>query len=224
MQDNRSSGAYHPPPHNGLEIIYRDDALLVLNKPSGLLSVPGRGEEKQDSLAQRVQAEYPEALVVHRLDMATSGLMILARGPGIQRQLHRLFAERAVAKCYQAVVNGRLEPQAGSIRLPLLTDWPNRPKQKVDPERGKPSVTHYRLLDYQPETDSSRVELIPETGRSHQLRVHMQAIGHVILGDNLYAEPALRAKAPRLLLHATALAFTHPQTGQRLQLQSPAPF
>lgn len=215
---------YRPPPDTGLEIIYQDSALLVLNKPSGLLSVPGRGEEKQDSLALRVQAEFPEAQVVHRLDMSTSGLMIMARGSDMQRRLHRQFAERTIGKRYQAVVQGRLDPPSGSIHLPLITDWPNRPRQRVDHERGKPSITHYHLLEYRSETDSSRVELIPETGRSHQLRVHMLAIGHVILGDNLYAEPAIRTKAPRLLLHATALRFSHPETGQILRLESPAPF
>ena len=218
------AGAYHPPPNNGLEVIYRDEALLVLNKPSGLLAVPGRGEAKQDSLALRVQAEYPQARVVHRLDMATSGLMIMALGAEMQRRLQRLFEERAVQKQYQAVVNGRPEPAAGRINLPLITDWPNRPKQRVDHVRGKPSVTRYRLLHYLPDTDSSRLELRPETGRSHQLRVHMLALGHVILGDNLYADPALCAKTTRLLLHATALAFTHPETGRRLQLESDSPF
>lgn len=216
--------AYHPPPDTGLEIIHLDDHLLVLNKPSGLLSVPGRGEAKQDSLALRVQAEYPEARVVHRLDMATSGLMIMARGPEMERRLQRLFERRAIEKQYQAVVNGRLDPASGSIRLPLITDWPNRPRQRVDHELGKPALTHYRLLEYHPESDSSRVELRPETGRSHQLRVHMLAIGHVILGDGLYAEPGLREKAPRLLLHASDLRFTHPARDFELELHSPVPF
>jgi len=216
--------AYHPPPDTGLEIIHLDDSLLALNKPSGLLSVPGRGEGKQDSLALRVQAEYPEARVVHRLDMSTSGLMIMARGPEMERRLQRLFEQRAIEKQYQAIVNGRLDPSAGSIRLPLIADWPNRPRQRVDHELGKPALTHYRLLEYRPESDSSRVELRPETGRSHQLRVHMLAIGHVILGDGLYASPELRSKAPRLLLHANALRFTHPATGRSIGLYSPVPF
>ncbi|MCW8907751.1 MAG: pseudouridine synthase [Sedimenticola sp.] len=215
---------YHPPPDTGLEIIHLDDSLLVLDKPSGLLSVPGRGEEKQDSLASRAQAEYPEARVVHRLDMSTSGLMIMARGPDMQRRLQRLFEQRAIEKKYLAVVNGCPEPPSGTIRLPLITDWPNRPRQRVDHELGKPAVTRYRLMAYRPESDSSRVELRPETGRSHQLRVHMLAIGHVILGDSLYASPDLRSKAPRLLLHASALHFIHPASGRAIELHSRAPF
>lgn len=224
MSTDAHAVTYRPPPDTGLEIIHLDEHLLVLNKPSGLLSVPGRGEEKQDSLASRVQAEYPEARVVHRLDMSTSGLMIMARGPEMQRRLQRLFEQRAIEKQYQAIVTGCLDPTSGSIRLPLITDWPNRPRQRIDHERGKPALTHYRLLEYRPESDSSRVELRPETGRSHQLRVHMLAISHVILGDNLYAEPDLREKAPRLLLHASDLRFIHPASGFELKLYSPAPF
>ncbi len=215
---------YQPPPDNGLQIIYRDDALLALDKPSGLLSVPGRGEAKQDSLALRVQREYPDARVVHRLDLCTSGIMIMARGDAIQRHLNRLFAERTVEKRYLAVVNGRPDTEHGTVALPLITDWPNRPRQKIDHALGKPATTHYRLLEYRARHDSSLLELIPVTGRSHQLRVHMRAIGHPILGDNLYADPATRAKAPRLLLHATDLTLMHPSTGRRLHLHSEAAF
>lgn len=217
-------GSYQPPPDTGLDVIYQDEALLILNKPSGLLSVPGRGPEKQDSLALRVRARIPDAMIVHRLDMCTSGIMVMARGPEMHRALNRLFQQREVGKRYVAVVAGRLDPPAGTIRLPLITDWPHRPRQKVDHAIGKPSVTHYRLLSYQPERDCSRVELIPETGRSHQLRVHMLATGHVILGDNLYADPHARQRAPRLLLHACELSFRHPLSGEALRFRSAPPF
>jgi tRNA pseudouridine32 synthase/23S rRNA pseudouridine746 synthase len=216
--------SYHPPADTGLEILYQDEALVVLNKPSGLLSVPGRGEEKQDSLARRVQARIPDAMTVHRLDMCTSGVMLMARGSEMHRALNRMFQQREVGKRYIAQVHGRLAPASGTIRLPLITDWPNRPRQRVDHEIGKPSITHYRLLDYHSASDSSRVELIPETGRSHQLRVHMLALGHVILGDNLYADPAKRARAPRLQLHACELSLRHPLSGESMTFHSPAPF
>ncbi|PLX60675.1 pseudouridine synthase [Sedimenticola selenatireducens] len=217
-------GKYQPPPDAGLDIIYQDDALLILDKPSGLLSVPGRGEEKQDSLALRVQARIHDAMIVHRLDMATSGIMVMARGREMHRALNRLFQQRESGKRYIAIVDGRLDPPAGTIRLPLITDWPNRPRQKVDHETGKPSITHYRLLSYQPEKECSRVELVPETGRSHQLRVHMLAIGHVIIGDNLYADPACRQQSPRLLLHACELSLLHPLSGKPMRFQSEPPF
>ncbi|WP_428608895.1 pseudouridine synthase [Sedimenticola sp.] len=215
---------YQPPADEGLDILYQDEALLVLNKPSGLLSVPGRGAAKQDSLALRVQARFADAMVVHRLDMCTSGIILMARGPAMHRTLNRMFQQREVDKRYTAVVNGQLDPPAGTIRLPLITDWPNRPRQKVDHEIGKPSVTRYRLLRYQPENDCSRVELIPETGRSHQLRVHMLAIGHVILGDNLYATGNSLNGSSRLLLHACELSLRHPLTQQRVIFQSDPPF
>ncbi len=217
-------GPYQPPPDTGLDIIYQDEALLILNKPSGLLSVPGRGADKQDSLALRVQARIADAMIVHRLDMDTSGIMIMARGAEMHRTLNRLFQQREIGKRYIAVVAGRLEPPVGTIRLPLITDWPNRPRQKVDHHLGKPSVTHYRLLRYQPDQACSRVELIPETGRSHQLRVHMLALGHVILGDNLYADAKNRQRAPRLLLHASELSLRHPLSGEPLRFESEPPF
>lgn len=217
-------GTYQPPADAGLEIIYQDEALLILEKPSGLLSVPGRGAEKQDSLARRVQARIPDAMIVHRLDMDTSGVIVMARGREMHRTLNRLFQQREIGKRYIAVVAGRLDPPAGTIRLPLITDWPNRPRQKVDHDIGKPSTTHYRLLSYQPENDRSRVELIPETGRSHQLRVHMLATGHVILGDNLYADPESRQQSPRLLLHACELSLRHPLSGETMRFLSVPPF
>jgi tRNA pseudouridine32 synthase/23S rRNA pseudouridine746 synthase len=218
------STPYIPPADNGLDIVYRDDALLVVNKPPGLLSVPGRGEDKQDCLLSRVQREYPEALSVHRLDMSTSGLMIMARSKALERALSILFQQRRVHKRYIAVVSGQPQPGRGEIDLPLMTDWPNRPRQKVDHEIGKPSQTRYRVLAFDADQQCSRVELEPVTGRSHQLRVHMMALGHAILGDELYATPEGYAQAERLLLHATSLRFVHPLTDEELFLHSEVPF
>lgn len=217
---------FYQPPAGVLDILYADAALLAVNKPAGLLSVPGRGDDKQDCLSARVQALYPDALVVHRLDMATSGLVIFARGEAMQSRLSCLFRDRQIDKRYLAVVAGELAAAAGAIDLPLICDWPNRPKQKVDVERGKPSLTHYRRLACGPDgfgEPSSRVELAPVTGRSHQLRVHLAALGHPILGDALYAGPAA-ARADRLLLHATDLTLPHPLTAAALHLHCPAPF
>ena len=214
----------------GTDILHADASLLVAVKPAGLLAVPGRGADKQDCLASRVQARFDDALVVHRLDMATSGLMLLARGARAQRRLSMAFARREVRKRYVAVVAGRLAARGdtadgwSTIELPLLTDWPKRPLQKVDAEQGKPSTTRYRVLAHDAATDSTRVELEPVTGRSHQLRVHLQALGHPILGDALYAPAPLQARASRLLLHATALHLRHPVSGQALHFESTAPF
>lgn len=202
-------------------VLYQDDALLVVEKPSGLLAVPGRGADKQDSLLTRLQAAFPDALVVHRLDMATSGLMLFARGPKMQRLLSIQFQQRQVGKRYLALVAGRVQPESGSIDLPLICDWPRRPRQIIDHDRGKPALTRYRFLDYDPERDCSRVELEPVTGRSHQLRVHLAALGHPILGDTLYGAAK---RATRLLLHATHLVFVHPGTGQHIEFDSPPPF
>jgi len=215
---------YQPPADKGLDILYGDDALLVVNKPSGLLSVPGRGEDKQDCLISRVQVEFPDALIVHRLDMETSGLMVLARDKTTHRQLSGLFQQRAVRKCYVAIVDGVLRDATGSIDLPLICDWPNRPRQKVDHQQGKPSRTRFTVLGPGLDAHSTRVELIPETGRSHQLRVHMQSLGHAILGDRFYASEQARAKSSRLLLHAVSLAFVHPLSAEPLQFVSKTPF
>jgi tRNA pseudouridine32 synthase/23S rRNA pseudouridine746 synthase len=202
--------------------LYADAAFLVFDKPAGLLAVPGRGADKQDCLSVRVQAHYPDALIVHRLDMATSGLMLFARGPEMQRQLSMRFAAREVAKRYLAVVAGRLEmaEEWNTIDLPIAVDWPRRPLRVVDRERGKPSVTRWRVLAFDEEKQATRVELEPVTGRSHQLRLHMQAIGHPILGDALYAPDEVRAMAGRLLLHACALRFRHPLTGEDVAFES----
>lgn len=214
---------YYPPP--GLPtIIYMDDSLVVLDKPAGLLSVPGRGPAHADSLATRIQAEFTDARIVHRLDMATSGLLIMARGPEMERKLSIAFQQRRVDKRYLAVVAGRPTQEEGEIALPLICDWPKRPRQKVDFEHGKPSLTHYTLLSHDAAQDRSRIELRPHTGRTHQLRVHMMAIGHPILGDELYGDADSCGAAPRLLLHASELSLPHPLTGAPLQLRSEAPF
>jgi tRNA pseudouridine32 synthase/23S rRNA pseudouridine746 synthase len=246
------------------DLIYCDDALLVVNKPAGLLAVPGRGADKQDCLSVRLQQEFPDALVVHRLDMSTSGLMLFARGAEMQRRLSLMFHEREVEKRYVAVVAGKLEPETGEVDLPIAADWPNRPLRKIDAELGKPSLTRYRVLTYEmpvrPELVegwavkfklgfditcdlsacglsrmassstrlspngpfiTSRIELEPVTGRTHQLRVHMAAIGHPILGDALYGDVA---SAPRLLLHATTLDLLHPLTCAPLHFVNASPF
>jgi tRNA pseudouridine32 synthase/23S rRNA pseudouridine746 synthase len=219
-----SSSAYQPPPLQALDLIYADAHLVVVNKPAGLLSVPGRGEGKDDCMAHRVQAEFPDALIVHRLDMSTSGLLVLARGTAMHRALSIAFQSRAVNKRYVAVVAGRLAQASGEIDLPLICDWPNRPRQIVDLEIGKPSLTRYSLLDYDAARDRSRVALEPITGRSHQLRVHLQSLGHPILGDDLYAPDLIRTASPRLLLHAEWLEIPHPATGSRQQFACGAPF
>ena len=195
--------------------------MLVAKKPAGLLSVPGRLPENKDCLITRLQAAYPDALTVHRLDMATSGLMVFARGAETHRALSKAFADRHVSKRYIAVVAGRLEGQ-GEVDLPLITDWPNRPRQMVDHEIGKPSLTRWRALVHDGVT--TRVELEPVTGRSHQLRVHMMAIGHPIVGDVFYAPPEIEASSSRLLLHAERLTLPHPVSGEVIDFHSPAPF
>lgn len=212
------------PVSDDFTLLYADASLLVANKPSRLLSVPGRGEEKQDCLIRRVQTEYRDALIVHRLDYDTSGLLVLARGKAMHRALSILFQERLVEKRYVAVVDGRMENEAGEVNLPLIVDWPNRPRHIVDFNIGKPSLTLYRVLDYDAETHTTRVALTPETGRTHQLRVHMQSLGHPILGDTLYATEQALAKADRLQLHAEFLSFAHPETGEVLSFNCPAEF
>lgn len=213
-------GYYKPATRSGLEVIFQDESMLILNKPNGLLSVPGNGEENKDCLAARAQIEFPDALTVHRLDMATSGIMIMARGKQMQRELSKTFASREIYKKYIAIVDGRLNHAFGSIDLPLIKDWPNRPKQKICYETGKPSLSHYKVLHYDAETHTTRLELTPETGRSHQLRVHLQQLGHAIVGDRLYATEQGQQKSPRLMLHAQSLAFKHPTTGEQVYFES----
>jgi tRNA pseudouridine32 synthase/23S rRNA pseudouridine746 synthase len=209
-----------------LQVVYVDDALIVLDKPSGLLSVPGRGEDKQDCLSARVQTVYPNALVVHRLDMATSGLIVMARGLAAQRTLNRAFADREVHKRYEAVVHGQLSTPLDTwqvIDLPIRVDWPNRPLRIIDPQ-GQASVTRLHTIHTDAHNGTTRVALEPVTGRSHQLRVHLQAIGHPILGDALYAPVEVAAMVPRLLLHACTLALPHPESGHWVEWTSPVGF
>ena len=210
-----------------LTVVYQDDDLLVLDKPTGLLSVPGRGLDKQDCLSRRAQALYPDALVVHRLDMATSGLMLFARSPVAQRALSLAFAERRITKRYVAMVVGHLATPAqewGVIDRPIGADWHQRPLRKIDHQLGKASVTRWRVLGSGPDQRATRLELEPETGRSHQLRVHLLALGHPILGDALYGSPEVQVMATRLMLHASSLAFKHPVSKQPLQFASPVDF
>ncbi|HMO46289.1 MAG TPA: RluA family pseudouridine synthase [Rubrivivax sp.] len=204
--------------------LFEDEALLAFDKPAGLLAVPGRGADKQDCLAARVQARWPDALVVHRLDMATSGLMLFARGAAVQRRLSIDFAARRIDKRYVALVHGRMPAAQGRIELPLAADWPRRPLQKVDHAHGKPSITDWQVLDFDAARRLTRLALQPHTGRTHQLRVHLAAIGHPILGDALYAPPQVCSRAARLLLHAQALSLPHPLTGRPLQLRCAIPF
>ena len=218
-----------PTPETALTCLHADDALLVLAKPAGLLSVPGRGADKQDCASARASQQWPGALVVHRLDMATSGLLLMARTPEVQRALSQAFADRQVEKRYQAIVQGCVaapESQGGwgDIELPIAADWERRPLRVIDHERGKPSHTRWRVLASDAAAQTSRLELSPVTGRTHQLRLHLAAIGHAILGDALYADASVQARAPRLLLHATRLAFAHPLSGAWVQYALPPDF
>ena len=216
-----------PASPEGCQWLYEDEHLLALNKPSGVLSVPGKGADKQACAWHWAQQHYPDALVVHRLDMATSGVLLLARSLVCQRALGAAFSTRQVQKRYVAVVAPELSTRIGewhSIDLPIGADWDQRPLRKIDPDAGKPSQTRYCALPQVPCATSSRVALEPLTGRTHQLRVHLAAIGHPILGDTLYAPPVVQAMALRLLLHAESLAFTHPVTGLPLAIHCDANF
>ncbi|CNC42940.1 ribosomal large subunit pseudouridine synthase A [Yersinia frederiksenii] len=214
---------YNPPRDPWLHILYQDEHIMVVNKPSGLLSVPGRAPENKDSVMTRVQADFPHAESVHRLDMATSGVIVVALTKAAERELKRQFREREPKKSYVARVWGHLTQDEVLIDLPLICDWPNRPKQKVCYETGKSSQTEYLVLSR--DTDgSTRVKLSPITGRSHQLRVHMLAIGHPILGDRFYAHPEAKAMASRLQLHAQELCITHPEFGTAMHFKCDAPF
>jgi len=223
-----SDDATHPARvPDGLHVLHVDAHLLAFDKPSGLLSVPGRGADKQDCLATRALAQWPDARVVHRLDQPTSGVIVLARGLDMQRALGDAFAERRVDKRYVAIVDGWPDADAGTIDLPLQADWPNRPRQQVDRVTGKPARTHWQILSRTRAADGTpctRLALTPDTGRTHQLRVHLQAIGHPILGDALYATPEAHARATRLLLHAESLTFEHPAAGASLHITCPATF
>ncbi|OYU45891.1 MAG: RNA pseudouridine synthase [Burkholderiales bacterium PBB4] len=210
-----------------VSILAVDTHWIIVNKPAGLLAVPGKGPDKQDCLSARIQAQYADALVVHRLDMATSGLMVMARGIAAQRVLSAAFAQRLVHKRYTAVVAGVLAPHFAQwqvIDLPIQVDWPNRPLRKIDTLQGKASMTRVMALETDAVHGRTRVSLEPVTGRSHQLRVHMLAIGHPMLGDALYAPESVCAMAPRLLLHATELSLPHPEHGNSVAFASAVPF
>ncbi|MGJ7611735.1 MULTISPECIES: RluA family pseudouridine synthase [unclassified Variovorax] len=216
-----------PPLYPALPPVHEDPYLLVFDKPAGLLCVPGRGEDKQDCLSARAMQRWPDALIVHRLDMGTSGLVVMARGLAMQRALSAAFAERRVHKRYEAVVDGAMPVREdwSLIDAPLVADWPRRPLQKVDPA-GKPSVTRWKAVSSSSEGDATATHVLlePMTGRTHQLRVHLLSIGHPILGDALYGDAAVQARAPRLLLHASELGFVHPVTQQDLRFSRPADF
>lgn len=212
----------YAPPDEPVRVIHADHEVLLVDKPAGLLSVPGKGDHLADCMIVRVQKLYPEALLVHRLDLDTSGVMVFALTRHAQRVLGLQFEERQTKKVYRARLWGRLEPKEGRVDLPLIVDWPNRPRQHVNHETGKPAQTDWRVLGYE-DSGNTRVRLYPLTGRSHQLRVHMQSLGHPILGDPLYAEGAAR-DFPRLMLHAESLRFRHPESGKGMSFSAPCPF
>lgn len=205
-----------------IEVLYHDEQIVVANKPHDLLSVPGRGADNQDCLWHRLQQQFPTARIVHRLDCATSGVMVLGLDADSHRELSRQFHDRQTSKRYIAVVSGVLSEASGSVELPLRCDWDNRPRQMVDHDQGKQALTHYKVLEQF--DHCARVELTPITGRSHQLRVHMQALGHPILGDRFYADPVALAQADRLLLHAQMLGFNHPASQQPITVEAACPF
>lgn len=210
-------------PLSQIELTHQDAALLVVNKPSLLLSVPGRAEDNKDCLITRLQHNgYPEARIVHRLDWETSGLMVIARDPDSHRELSRQFQDRETDKAYSALCWGEPEQDGGEIDLPLRYDPPNKPRHVVCHLQGKSALTRWRVVERH--GDYSRLELRPVTGRSHQLRVHLLAIGHPLLGDRLYAPPPALELRSRLCLHASALGFSHPHSGERLRFASTAPF
>lgn len=211
----------YTPPDTDLHLLYDDAQVLAVNKPEGLLSVPGRGEHLADCLISRIQKVFPEALVVHRLDRDTSGVMVFALTPFAQRNLSMQFEQRQTRKTYIARLSGKLEPKTGTVDLPLIVDWENRPRQMVCHETGKQAMTDWRVQRY--ETNATRVRLMPKTGRTHQLRVHMLALGHPILGDPLYATGEA-ADHPRMMLHSEELRIKHPDSGVSLKFRAAADF
>ena len=213
---------YDPPRTPWLEILHADDDLLVLNKPSGLLSVPGKAADHADCIEARAREAYPDARIVHRLDMDTSGVMVLAMNPAAHRHLGLQFERRKTRKTYVARIWGQPEDDEGEIDLPLVCDWPNRPKQMVCHERGKPALTRWQVLER--EGNMARVRLYPFTGRSHQLRVHMLALGHPIAGDRFYAHGEALEAFDRLALHAEELTLHHPADGGLVTFRAECPF
>ncbi len=215
---------YRPPMAPYLSVIYNDEDLLVLDKPTGLLSVPGKTEDLADCLEARAKEKFPNALLIHRLDMNTSGVFMMAMHKDAQRNLGLQFERRKTEKHYIAEVWGLIEADEGLIDEPLICDWPNRPKQKICYENGKPSQTRYEVLARDLERQVTRVKLTPVTGRSHQLRVHMLYLGHPILGDDLYAHDEAFNASDRLSLHAQMLGVHHPQGGAFTYFEVPCPF
>lgn len=213
-----------PPCSEAVNILFEDDYLLLVEKPSGLLSIPGRNPANWDCVAHRVKQTHPEARIVHRLDLDTSGIMVMALDRTTHRELNWLFERRDVQKLYTAVVFGVMQEETGSVDFPLIADWPNRPRQKVCYERGKQALTYYEVVERDAAGNRTRLHLKPVTGRSHQLRVHMAEINHPILGCDMYAHDAALAMAERLQLHATNLSFRHPITGEMIEGVSPPPF
>ena len=214
---------YNPPQEPWLDLVYRDDYIAVVNKPSGLLSVPGNQPQYYDSAMSRVKEKYGFCEPAHRLDMATSGILLFALSKAADRELKRQFREREPKKYYQALVWGHVEQDHGVVELPLICDWENRPRQKICFERGKRAVTFYDVLQRYP-NNTTRVKLTPIIGRSHQLRLHMLALGHPILGDKFYAHPQAKALSPRLCLHAESLQIQHPITGETMEFTAPVGF
>ncbi len=212
----------YQPPTTAIEILHDDDDILIVNKPAGLLSVPGRLAEHQDNLLGRLQRDFGELHCIHRLDMDTSGIMILARNKKALSYISKQFQNRSIKKTYQAIIWGTPEQKIGEINLPLITDWPNRPRQKICHETGKPSLTKYKFIEKS--GNDSLIELYPITGRSHQLRLHMQSIGHPILGCRFYAHEKAQQAAGRLQLHASHICFTHPTTDSLMTIHSAAEF
>lgn len=213
---------YKPPPAGKLPVIHADDHILVVDKPSGLLTVPGNRPERADCLEARARAEFPTARIIHRLDMDTSGVIVLALTTHAQAHIGKQFEKRMTTKAYIARVQGEMAETTGRVDQPIVTDWPNRPRQMICHERGRSAVTDWEVLEIA--DGVTRVRLTPLTGRSHQLRVHMLHLGHPILGDNLYAPPDALAASDRLCLHAQQLGFRHPDGGAPVSFESPLPF
>ncbi|WP_298429561.1 RluA family pseudouridine synthase [uncultured Jannaschia sp.] len=220
MTDAPGPSTPYDPPEGPIPVIHEDAHLLVVDKPAGLLSVPGRGEHLSDCLLTRLAETHPEVLLCHRLDRDTSGIMVFALTKLAQRKMGRLFETKRVKKRYIARVAGAVAEAKGTIDLPLIVDWPNRPLQHVNHETGKPSVTDWERVAV--EDGTTRMKLMPRTGRSHQLRVHMRELGHPILGDPFYSDDS--EAWPRMMLHAEGLKFEHPVEGSMLRLEAPCPF
>ena len=213
-----------PPCTRPVDILYEDEHLLFINKPDLLLSIPGRHPLNQDCVISRMRADYPSASMVHRLDLDTSGVMVIPLTKAVHSHISRQFQERVVKKEYHAIVFGLVEKDVAEIDLPIAPDWSNRPRQKICAEKGKQSLTRYEVLERDAATNRTRLLLKPETGRSHQLRIHLSEAGHPILGCDLYAHEQALALSPRLLLHASYLGFQHPHSGEWIELRCPPPF